>query len=319
VTIENSTFDADTAASSYTGGAVADLGAGELDISGSTFTNDEATTNGGGAIYIYAHGATAGAVTTEISDSTFEDDKSEHGGAVSNDVATGGDLLVIDHSTFENDTATTQDGGAVYNTGGSSSTGELRVQDSSFIANSAADGGAIANGGLLTVGGSEFSGNQANVDGAAIDNNSYDTGGTSSVYQSTFVGDLLNSGSATDGYAIYNSVLNQPVALAANLFVEDCAGTLTSAGYNVSMPATGGGVACASGTKDTVTSDAGDVTSSTQNSLLLEPMSPNPAIDLIPDNASATLGTVVVTLCPVTDLLGNSGPDSSGACTAGAI
>jgi hypothetical protein len=322
VTVNDSTFEHDDDSGSD-GAAIADLGASVINISGSTFTNDETDTGDGGAIYLDTANAAIG-VTGVISSSTFDDDSAADGGAIYDADASGGNALEVRNSTFEDDQATTGYGGAVDNAGGTD-LGEVLFAKSVFLADSAqVDGGAIANGAgateaVTTVQGSEFSGNEAVTGSGAGLYDDASVGADSYVVHSTFVGDILGSRNAASGFAIYASG-GQPFEVTSNLFVEGCGGMFMSTGYNVAMPATAGGTACAqSATDDQVTPAAGEVVHSTQNSQLLEPVSPNPAIDLIPDNATARVGTTTASMCPVTDLLGNEGPDSTGNCSAGAI
>lgn len=318
VTIEHSTFEADTEAAGHSGGAVADVGAGAIDVHDSSFTDDAATGGAGGAIYV----DTSAVGLSDVTGSTFEADAAGEGGAI--DISgVNGDGVAIERSTFEDD-ASSGDGGAINSAGPVAS--EALITQGVFIGNTAAsDGGAIAVGasgsdGVLTTDWSLFSGNEAtNGHGGAIydgtDNGVLD----SYVVHSTFVGDKLGSANAADGYAIFTAG-TQLFDVTANLFVESCAGTLTSTGYNVSMPAGDGGSSCAGGaTGDQVSTLAGAVAPSAQNAQLLTPVSPNPALDLIPANTTAVIGTTTTPICPTPDLLDNQGPDATGRCNAGAL
>jgi hypothetical protein len=315
VTVENSTFDHDDAGTGNNGGAVANVGASTVDVTNSTLENDEAASGDGGAIY----NGSSGTVTVS-GGSLFDDDSAENGGAIDNAGVTQVGSLNVNNSTLQGNTATV-DGGAVDN-GDGASVAELVAGRDIFIANTAGvDGGAIDNGdaggsaGLLATG-DEFTGNTATIGhGGAI----YDSGNSSvgsDIWGSTFVGDEVAA--AVDGYAIDGIGTN--VTVASDLFVEDCAGAITSAGYSAAMPATAGGMACVgAGTGDQVSSAAGDVGPASQDGQLKVPVYPNPAIDLIPDHASVTFGGVTTQLCPISDLFADASPDSTGHCDAGAM
>jgi hypothetical protein len=316
VTVENSTFDADTEGTAHNGGAVANLGTGTVDVTNSTFEHDGAASGDGGAIYNGSSG-----VIQVLARSLLEDDSAENGGAIYNagaPLAQGSGDLFVYNSSLEDDAATI-DGGAVDNGGGAGTIAEALITDDTFVANTAGvNGGAIGNGdGAGSAGmaatGDEFSGNTATSGaGGAIHDGAASLG--SDISASTFVGDFVSS--APEGYAIDGA----HVTVASDLFVEDCAGTVTSAGYNVAMPASNGGAACAgSGPADQVSGAAGDVGTDAQNSELKVPVYPNPAIDLIPNNTTVTIAGQPDALCPVIDLFGTAGPDSTGHCDAGAI
>jgi hypothetical protein len=322
VTVENSTFE-DDYADGYDGAALADVGPGTLTVSGSTFENDDVGSGDGGAIF-----NDTGSTLDVTSGTLFEANSATDGAAIYND-----HTLNVTGATFEGNAASAG-GGAISNVGGASvgDAADLTADDSSFVGNTAAtDGGAIDDtdpGGVfayLTVTGSEFVGNQATTgSGGAINDAATMSAATASVVTgSTFVGDEVSA--ASDGSAI-SVTGGQPLQVAANLFAEDCAGTITSVGYNVALPSgnpSPGGSTCVGSTPkltDSVSTAAGEVIKSTQNSQLMVAEEDNPAIDLIPDNTSVIVdGTVDAQLCPATDLLGNSGPDVSGKCDAGAL
>lgn len=310
VTVENSTFESDDEGAGYDGGAIANVGGGEVKVVDSTFTNDSASSGDGGAIYNGSGG------TLNISGgSVFDDDSADDGGAIDN---AGNGSVSMSGSTFEDDMATLS-GGAIENAGSNSGLPELLVTNSIFVANAGATGGAIDDadaGGTagMVVDGSEFTGNSATAGGAIYD--ASDTTAAAHVVASTFVGDGV--GSASDGHAI--DAVSTSIDVTSSLFVEDCSGTIASLGYNVAMPASSGGSTCAgAGPYDQVSSNAGDVAASTQNHQLTVPVGLNPAIDLIPDNTSIVFGGISASICPAADLLGDLSPDSSGRCDAGAI
>ncbi|HXM20062.1 MAG TPA: right-handed parallel beta-helix repeat-containing protein [Terriglobales bacterium] len=121
-----------------------------------------------------------------------------------------GGTLTINNSTVSGNTAggtTTADGGGIYNVG----TGTLTINNSTVSGNTAdartADGGGIYNGdgGTLTINNSTVSGNTAHGE----------------YYR--YGGGILNHGTAT----LQNSIV-------ANSLGGNCAGTMTSNGYNLS-------------------------------------------------------------------------------------
>jgi hypothetical protein len=156
-----------------------------------------------------------------VQDSTFSDDSATTGGAISNGGGGSGNLLVLD-SMFTDDSATA--GGAI-DTGDSASTGVATIENSTFSGDSASDGGAIDNAdnggtGTLTVTDSTFSGNTGDH-GGAIDNADNSSNGTLTITDSTFSGN-----GAYDGGAIDNSEqgsANSLITLEASIFSGDSA------------------------------------------------------------------------------------------------
>jgi hypothetical protein len=322
VTIKNSTFEADSEASGHNGGAIANLGAGTVDVSNSSFQDDTATSGNGGAIY---NGA--GGTINVSSGSVFEADQAQDGGAVAGGSTSALGAISIDNSTFQGDIASAN-GGAI--DAADDDWQDLGASNDIFIGNSASggDGGAIDFGdnngslGFAAVNGSNFDGNHAAGDGGAIDNGDHGSAyAEMDVLHSTFLGD--SAATAADGEAI-NGVLSGShvgVDVAGNLFAETCGGAPVSKGYNAAVPATSGGVVCAGGATDDQVSDAvNDVSTQGTNGDITVPDEPNPAIEVIPSGAQVDIwaGTGV-SLCPDTDLLGNTSPDSSGHCDAGAV
>lgn len=186
--LDNCTFTNNIASSDFGGanhgGAI--FNDGFLYIHNCTFTNNT-TTGGGGAIY----NNYSGTMTADYS--TFTDNRSSYGGAVSNNLGT----LNLDNCTFTDNTANdTAGGGAIYNSGG-----PVTVDNSNFTGNSAsgylAGGGAIyTKDATLTVDNSTFTNNKASFWGGAIDNE-----GTLIVKNSTFT----NNNVVTKGGAIFNT------------------------------------------------------------------------------------------------------------------
>ena len=147
--ITDSTFTGNNATH---GGAIYNNEA--LNVVGSNFTDNTATTNGG-AIY-------NGSIIT-VTDSTFTGNNAIDygGGAIYNDYT-----LTVTGSTFVNNKAN-YEGGAIFNRK------TATVTDSTFTGNSVSEGngGAIYNSDSLTVTGSTFSDNTATNGGAIYNNN----------------------------------------------------------------------------------------------------------------------------------------------------
>jgi predicted outer membrane repeat protein len=184
VTISNSIFTNNTA---YYGGAI-DINNGNVTIRNSTFTNNKASSEYGGAIYIYYGVDSAGSVI--IGNSTFINNTAngDYGGAIYIDNSN----VTISNSTFTNNTANYQ-GGAIWITGGS-----VTINNSTFINNTASSyGGAIyIENGNVSIRNSTFINNKANGDqGGAINID----GGNLTINNSTFI----NNSASSEGGAIY--------------------------------------------------------------------------------------------------------------------
>ena len=169
--------DAVVAITSRFEGNVADdiggaIGAGQLDIRGSTFINNQATYGGGGAIANWAGGAGNMMVGPEGGTPTrFIGNTSQFGGAI-----LAGDTAVTAHieAQFERNSAPPFDpqwdpvGGAIYTWGLT----PIEISNSTFVDDSVTDsaggGGAIWSDAPLTVTGSTFIGATAPVQGGAI-------------------------------------------------------------------------------------------------------------------------------------------------------
>ena len=172
--IQNVTFTSNTSATN--GGAISmryvdagDNAGATLDITGSTFSGNNALDGFGGAIY-----------------NTFHNDKNDDGYAY------------VASSTFDGNSAS--NGGAIYNeTSGTTDTvgGILLVKDSTFTSNTTTgEGGAIYNAGILTLDGTNtFSGNTAG--GAAND-----------IYNLGTLTFAENSTTTMDGGIMGNGTLN---------------------------------------------------------------------------------------------------------------
>ncbi len=135
LTVTNSTFSGNNAASVGDGGAIFNNG-GTVTVTNSTFSGNSASRTGG-AIFNTSGG------TLTVTNSTFSNNSAAtDGGAILDNSGTS----TVTNSTFTGDNAG-HDGGAIFNNSGSPT-----VTNSTFSGNSAAtDGGAIFNGSTLTV------------------------------------------------------------------------------------------------------------------------------------------------------------------------
>jgi predicted outer membrane repeat protein len=161
--------------------------------------------------YFFGHSASCGAIDNRgamtITASTFYDNYDNNnftsGGAICN----GGTLTITD-STFSNNSS-----------GG----------------NNAGYGGAIFTyAGTLTVTNSTFSGNSATTSGGAI----YNEGGTVQISNSTFGNNPESIGGGGALSNVGSSVLIQNSIVANSANGGNCAGTITSDGYNLSSDST---------------------------------------------------------------------------------
>lgn len=140
---------------------------GGASVNGSIFIDNSADVSGG-AIVNWGK--------TDISDSTFTDNSAaeEDGGAIYNKLF---GHISISNSSFSSNSAG-DEGGAIRNTEGA----EASVGFSSFLGNEAEDGGAIYSWGELSVNRSTFAGNSAIEEGGGIANH-----GTATVIESILV------------------------------------------------------------------------------------------------------------------------------------
>jgi predicted outer membrane repeat protein len=194
LTVNNSLFYVNTALS---GGAI--LNNGTATISNTTFS--------GNSPYFFGHSASCGAIdnrsTMTIKNSTFSTNYANNnvtsGGAICN----GGTLTITDSTFYDNQSSGNNGGygGAIY-----TSAGTLTVTNSTFYLNSATTGGGAiySQGGTVQISNSTFGINAENIGGG---------------------GALNNAGGA---FLIQNSI----VANAGN--GGNCAGSITSYGYNLS-------------------------------------------------------------------------------------
>jgi predicted outer membrane repeat protein len=196
--VSNSNFYLNTALS---GGAI--LNTGMATISKTSFV--------GNSPYFFGHSASCGAIDNRsamtITTSTFDTNYAQNNVTAGGGVCNGG-TLTITNSTFHNNSSSGNNtglGGAIYNYAGT-----LNVTNSTFSANAATtSGGAIySNGGTVQISNSTFGTNPENNGGG---------------------GALSNAGSSV---RIQNSIV------ANNGNGGNCAGTITSDGYNLSSDST---------------------------------------------------------------------------------
>lgn len=183
--ITDSTLD-DNISDDEEGGAITDYDSGALTISGSTLSGNSAVDDYGGAIYAEETDPVS------VSDSTLDDDSAYEGGAISLD---GEADLTVNGSTFAGDQS--EEGGAVY-IEGSSATATESVTNSTFSDDDATEdaGGAIYDDfGNLQLTGSTFTGNDSSYYGGAV---YYDSGDGLEM-----VNDTLDGNEAIEGGGIY--------------------------------------------------------------------------------------------------------------------
>ncbi len=275
------------------GGAIAAMN-GELTVRHSELTGNQAFD--GGAVYV------AAGVMARIEHSRFNDNQARYGGAIE---AWTNDIQVL-HSRFDNNTADTGDGGAIWSLGSSS---QLVVNWSEFSGNSAATtGGAIScYEGVLAVINSAFFSNDSSGNGGAI----YSRCGLS-VMNATFDGNLAQGGSSGGGAVaqhgprlatltfvtaagnnagfgggIYNDGAgNNTLDIGNSILVGNgngnCAGAIDSNGYNLSSDSHCGGAFTGPGDGNGVTlalAAPGNHGGPTRTRL---PLAGNPAINRIP-------------------------------------
>ncbi len=190
------------------GGGIANMG-GSVTVLRSTIANNVAVTFGGG---IANTGGSVGD-TIEVISSTISGNAAiggGFGGGIANTGSAAGAVRVVD-STLSGNIASA--GGAIYNVnaaGGAAKTGTVTIVDSTVYSNTAsgsgiAGGGAIYNAGSLAVIASTIYSNTAGSGGGV-----YMFSGTAALTDTILAGNTARGGSG-----------------------PDCAGTLTSGGYNL--------------------------------------------------------------------------------------
>ena len=150
-------------------------------------------------------------------------------------LSSGADLT-LDNLTLSNGSLSSNEGGAIYNNGGT-----LTVTNSTLSGNTAFEGGGIyQKGDTLTVANSTFSGNSAATgQGGGI----YQRGGTATVSSSTFSGNRASlEGSAIDNHGGVMTVINSTVTggTYADSSVSNTEGTLTLTNSTIANNSSGG-------------------------------------------------------------------------------
>lgn len=200
VTVDGSEFTSNRA--TLSGGAIA-VDGGDLTVTDSTFTDNHAEDDYGGAIYVDEEGSGG---ELEVINSTFTSNTSSSGGGATYSYF---DSTITD-STF-NLNFTNSNGGAV-----SSANGDITVISSTFDSNDGMNGGAIFSPytGTMSVENSTFIGNEATNEGGAI----YSSYGQVSF--STFLNNLAPepSGFDTPGNSIYQDCAQ--IQISANIFAS---------------------------------------------------------------------------------------------------
>ena len=275
LTVNNSNFYVNTA---LTGGAI--FNDGTADISYTTFS--------GNSPYFFGHSASCGAIAN-------------------------GNAMTITASTFYNNYANNNFtyGGAICNGGA------LTITDSTFSTNSSQGnnggyGGAIYNyAGSLTVTNSTFSQNSATTSGGAV----YSVGGTAQITNSTFGNnpESIGGGGALSNAGSTVLIQNSIVANSAN--GGNCAGTISSEGYNLSSDST-----CAF-------SSSGDRNGQSPSNIALDPgglaNNGGPTETIALESGSYAIDAIPIANCPATDQRGEPRPDparrAEAACDIGAF
>jgi predicted outer membrane repeat protein len=189
------------------GGAIYSKGGGKLEISGSTFKENQ-TAGAGGAIYadntviaennaFESNNALYGGALALSSNAdfkgtglTFDKNKADaDGGAVNN-----AGKFDVNTSKFSENEATGK-GGAIFNSGDLNFRATNRASALTFEKNKAADGGAIYNSGTANIATTNFLQNQATASGGAV----YNAGTLSLSGANNFTGNTAGA----DGGAIY--------------------------------------------------------------------------------------------------------------------
>ncbi|MFZ4612011.1 MAG: beta strand repeat-containing protein, partial [Gemmataceae bacterium] len=168
---------------------------GNLSISGVTVSGAKTANNGG---------AFNNAGSLAVSNSLITGNTAAGGGGIFN---TGN--LNVSNSTFSNNSTTSQNGGAVWNYGGSANTSILNSTISSNTATTSSGGGIGNTGGTVTLSNSTLFANQASGGGGIFNN----ANGTFTIFNST-----ISNNSATTGGGIHigSGTLNISNTIIAN-------------------------------------------------------------------------------------------------------
>lgn len=209
--------------SASSGGAI--YNSGTITTISGTFGGDNSSdgntvTASGGAIY------NAGSITTLSG--TFKNNSAASGGAIYNNGTITNALS--SGTSFTNNSATTGNGGAVFNNTGRT----INLDGANFTTNRATNGsgGGLYNAGTTTISGATYSGNSASSGGAIFNS------GTATITNSTF-----SNNSATSGGAICNSgTLNIRATAGNSTTFSTSTDSLYLTGGTVNLDADGTGV-----------------------------------------------------------------------------
>ena len=292
--------------SAVSGGAIFVIEGPGVQISGASFSNNEAT--------FYAGGAITALVPLQVTGSTFHDNSAPQGGAIAHDLATAS----VSTSVFTGNTATTLGGAAYLGTPEGATTVFRR---NTYSENKAKNGGAVyAVQGSVHLLESTFSENSA-IAGGAI----YNTG-TIEVLNSTISGNegggLLNEGDATVRHATFADnasvgvagILNTP---SASLSIANTAIATGEFGVNCELNGT------VNGPPGSNLSDDGscDVPAFVKvEALLLGPLANNggPTFTHLPATGSPVIDAGNLGTCLSDDQRGEPRPTNAG-CDIGAV
>ncbi len=241
LTIDSSTFSNNRTTGGYAGAIYNN--AGTASVSNSTFSGNSATWVGGAI-----HNALSSTMT--VSNSTFSGDSANYGGGINNNgiltvsnctfsnhsVLSGGAIanscmLTVQDSSFYGNLAS-YNGGGIYN----GNLGTVVVNNSIFGSNRASNGGGIYNAwtsATTVVGNSTFSGNYATGSGGAIQNDYHGA--------VTLINSSISSNRASNGGGISNgegSMIVKNSIVANSPTGNNCSGTITDGGGNLSFPDT---------------------------------------------------------------------------------
>jgi predicted outer membrane repeat protein len=306
LTVSNSTLDNNNSGNDE-GGAIYDEGPVQLTITDSTFLGDTAGDDEGGAVY-------TDATDLAVTGSTFTNDQSNEGGALYIDGTSATAVQTITTSTFTDNSATDDEGGAVYD-----DYGDLQITGSTFTGNdSGVDGGALYydSGDGLALTNDTFDGNQATYGGALYLGSAASTG-TIALLNDTITRDTAYEGGGIYDPQLANSIENTIVA-------GNSGGTGAQGGGDCYAAATdSAGVADLGGNID---SDGTCFSASvTGDQVNVDPMlgqltdNGGPTETDIPEIGSPAIGTALASLCPAVDQRGITRSGVQGQCDSGAV
>lgn len=302
------------------GGAIAAIGGGSITVRRSRFTGNQAPD--GGAVYI------ASGVAARFENSEFIGNGAGYGGAIE----TWGNATRVEYSRFDGNQALLGDGGAIW-----AVQGHLVVEDSRFSGNSAATtGGALScHGEILTITRSAFDSNLSGSHGGAVyggcgflvGNSTFHgntAGGVASgggalyhtgplfggVFFATLTGNAAGFGAGLGSQGSGGSSVNVSGSILAGNAGGNCAGVLTSGGYNLSDDSFCAGSLTGPGDLHQVTMALLPYGDYGGFSPTRPPAAGSPAIDRVP-----------LTDCPVNFALDQRGAlrPVNGACDSGAF